>query len=88
MSVKETFHEIEEGDVVRFDYMASSHDYTVDSIYGEGEDKEIFFGLGLERLILVIINGKVNYEKRARGHPWDWTVNDVIHNLKIVEKSD
>ena len=85
MSVRETFDKIEEGDTVRFNNMGMPHDYTVDSIFGTGDDKEIFFGLGLEGLTLVIINDKVNYEKRARAYPSGWTTNDIITELEIIE---
>ena len=87
MTVKETFHEIEEGDTVRFSHMGVSHDYTVEMINGTGEDKSIWFGLNLEGLELVIINGKVSYEKRARAHPPGWTSHDVIKELKIIKSS-
>jgi len=39
--VEEAFHEIEEGDTVRFSYMSVSNDYTVEMINGMVEDKSI-----------------------------------------------
>lgn len=85
MSVRDTFEKIKKDDIVRFNHMGVPNEYTVDSIYGTGENKEIFFGLDLECLTLVIINGKVNYQKQARGHPWGWKTNDVINKLDIIE---
>lgn len=88
MSVRETFDNIEEGDIVRFAYDACSHDYTVESIHGTGNEKSIWFGLDLEGLELVIINNKVSYKKRARAHPPGWTVNGVIKELEIINKNN
>jgi hypothetical protein len=85
MTVRDTFDNIKEGDIVKFSPIGMEHEYKVDMVHGSGDDKVVSFGLNVENLKLVIINNKVNYEKRARRHPWGWTSNDIIKELKIVD---
>lgn len=83
MSLIETFHTITADDVVTVEYEGGSFTEPVMAIDGQEESRVVSFDIPQVQPRLVRRFDRVWVERRAKGHPREWTTHEPVHDIRI-----